>query len=103
MSRAVRSNRSPLSKTASTSAYRDRPSTAGLRRHIYRRTGFGRTRYKQDRILAATAWLVMARFLIIVIVNAITHSLPHDLVECATMWLIIGTPVLILSTHAVLH
>ena len=35
--------------------------------------------------------------------DAITHSLPHDLVECATMWLIIGTPVLALSTHAVFH
>ena len=58
---------------------------------------------KQDRILAATAWLIMAEFLIIVITDAITHSLPHDLVECATMWLIIGTPVLILSTHAVFH
>ncbi|MDR3875113.1 hypothetical protein DXC54_07245 [Bifidobacterium longum] len=58
---------------------------------------------KQDRILAATAWLIMAGFLIIVITDAITHSLPHDLVECATMWLIIGTPVLALSTHAVFH
>ena len=58
---------------------------------------------KQDRILSVMVWLIMAGFLIVVIVNAITHSLPHDLVECATMWLIIGTPVLILSTHAVLH
>lgn len=58
---------------------------------------------KQDRILAAMVWLVMTGFLLIVIVNAITHSLPHDLVECATMWLIVGTPALILSTHAVLH
>lgn len=58
---------------------------------------------KQDRILTAMVWLVMTGFLLIVIVNAITHSLPHDLVECATMWLIIGTPALILSTHAVLH
>lgn len=48
---------------------------------------------KQDRILTATTWLVMAGFLI---VNAITHSLPHELVKCATMWLIVGT-------HAVLH
>lgn len=55
---------------------------------------------KQGRILTATTWLVMAGFLI---VNAITHSLPHELVKCATMWLIVGTPVLILSTHAVLH
>ena len=51
---------------------------------------------KQDRILAATAWLIMAGFLIIVITDAITHSLPHDLVECATK-------VLALSTHAVFH
>ena len=45
----------------------------------------------------------MVGFPIIVITDAITHSLPHDLVECATMWLIIGTPALALSTHAVLH
>lgn len=48
---------------------------------------------KQDRILTATTWLVMAGFLI---VNAINHSLPHEIVKCATMWLIVGT-------HAVLH
>ena len=58
---------------------------------------------KQDKLTVILAWLVMAGFLIIVITDAITHSLPHDLVECATMWLIVGTPVLILSTHAVLH
>lgn len=58
---------------------------------------------KQDRTLAAMVWFVMTGFLLIVIVNAITHSLPHDLVECATMWLITGAPVLILSTHAVFH
>ena len=58
---------------------------------------------KQDKLTVILAWLVIAGFLAIVIINAITHSLPHDLVECATMWLIVGTPVLILSTHAVLH
>lgn len=56
---------------------------------------------KQDRILAAMVWLVMTGFLIIVIVNAITHSLPHELVKCATMWLIVGTPVLILTSPVI--
>ena len=57
----------------------------------------------QDKLTVILAWLVIAGFLAIVIINAITHSLPHELVKCATMWLIVGTPVLILSTHAVLH
>lgn len=56
---------------------------------------------KQDKLTVILAWLVIAGFLVIVIINAITHSLPHELVKCATMWLIVGTPVLILTSPAI--
>ena len=52
---------------------------------------------KRDNLPEVLAWILMAVFLAIVIINAITHSLDHELVECATMWLIIGTPALILT------
>lgn len=47
--------------------------------------------------------LMMIVFMIIVIVNSITHDLPHDLVQCATAWLIIGIPVLVSSIHYLIH
>ena len=56
---------------------------------------------KQDKLTVILAWLVIAGFLAIVIINAITHRLPHELVKCATMWLIVGTPVLILTSPAI--
>ena len=52
---------------------------------------------KHENLPEVLAWILMAVFLAIVIINAITHSLDHELVECATMWLIIGTPALILT------
>lgn len=52
---------------------------------------------KKDKIYYVLAIMIMMVFLAIVIINAITHSLPHELVECASMWLIFGTPVLILT------
>ena len=56
---------------------------------------------KQDKLTVILAWLVIAGFLAIVIINAITHSLPPELVKCATMWLIVGTPVLILTSPVI--
>lgn len=52
---------------------------------------------KKDKIYYVLAIMIMMVFLAIAIINAITHSLPHELVECASMWLIFGTPVLILT------
>ena len=52
---------------------------------------------KNGKLTEISVRVIMAVFLAIVIINAITHSLPHELVECASMWLIFGTPVLILT------
>lgn len=52
---------------------------------------------KQNKIYYMLAIMIMMVFLVIIIINAITHSLPHELVECATLWLVLGTPALILS------
>ena len=52
---------------------------------------------KNGKITEISVLVIMTVFLAIVIINAITNSLPHELVECATAWLVIGTPVLILT------
>ena len=52
---------------------------------------------KHENLPEVLAWILMAVFLVIVIINAITHNLDQELVECAIAWLIIGTPALILT------
>lgn len=58
---------------------------------------------KNNSKYAIAVILMMIVFMIIVIANSITHELPHDLVQCATAWLIVGIPVLVSSIHYLIH
>lgn len=46
----------------------------------------------------AAAWLILAAFLAITIIGHATGWLPRSLVDCATAWLAVGTPVIAWTT-----
>ena len=53
---------------------------------------------RNDRLVLAAAWAVLAAFLIIAVTGHVTGRLPHGLVDCATAWLAVGTPVIAWTT-----
>ncbi len=53
---------------------------------------------RNDRLVLVAAWLVLAAFAVIAVAGHVTGRLPHDLVDCATAWLAVGTPVIAWTT-----
>lgn len=64
-------------------------------------TGVGRMQTgmnRNEQITLAAAWLVLAAFLAITLIGHATGWLPRGLVDCATAWLAVGTPVIAWTT-----
>lgn len=64
-------------------------------------TGVGRMQTgmnRNEQITLAAAWLVLAAFAVIAVIGHVTGRLPHGLVDCATAWLAVGTPVIAWTT-----
>lgn len=64
-------------------------------------TGVGRMQTgmnRNEQITLAAAWLVLAAFLAITLIGHVTGRLPRGLVDCATTWLAVGTPVIAWTT-----
>jgi hypothetical protein len=53
---------------------------------------------RNDRLVLVAAWLVLAAFAVIAVAGHVTGRLPGGLVDCATAWLAVGTPVIAWTT-----
>lgn len=53
---------------------------------------------RNDRLVLVAAWLVLAAFAVIAVAGHVTGRLPRGLVDCATAWLAVGTPVIAWTT-----
>ena len=53
---------------------------------------------RNDRLVLVAAWLVLAAFAVIAVAGHVTWRLPQGLVDCATAWLAVGTPVIAWTT-----
>lgn len=53
---------------------------------------------RNDRLVLVAAWLVLAAFAVIAVAGHVTGRLPQGLVDCATAWLAVGTPVIAWTT-----
>ena len=53
---------------------------------------------RNEQITLAAAWLVLAAFAVIAVAGHVTGRPPQGLVDCATAWLAVGTPVIAWTT-----